>query len=78
MTGTIGRRAVLAVYAVVVIVPLLVVLTGTFKTTPQLFSSPFGLPSSLEPAQLRHGAGPGQPRAGVRQQQHRHGERSRC
>jgi raffinose/stachyose/melibiose transport system permease protein len=49
MGATIGRRVVLGVYAVIVAVPLLVVLSGTFKTTPQLFSSPFGPPSSLSP-----------------------------
>lgn len=40
------RRGLLAVYAVLIIVPLLVVLTGSLKTTPQLFSAPFGLPTS--------------------------------
>jgi len=47
MTHSLGRRAILAVYALLVIIPLLVVITGTFKTTPELFASPFGLPSSV-------------------------------
>lgn len=50
MTKQWGRRAVLAIYTLIIVVPLLVVLTGTFKTTSQLFSSPFGLPSSLAPS----------------------------
>jgi raffinose/stachyose/melibiose transport system permease protein len=41
------RGFVLAVYAVLVVVPLTVVVLGTFKSTPELFDSPFGLPSSL-------------------------------
>lgn len=49
MTARLGRRSVLAVYALLIIVPLLVVLLGSFKTTKQLFSSPFGLPKSLAP-----------------------------
>lgn len=39
------RRSVLLVWTVLIIIPLVVVVTGTFKTTPELFSSPFGLPS---------------------------------
>jgi raffinose/stachyose/melibiose transport system permease protein len=46
MIATLGRRAVLAVYAVLVVVPLLIVVAGTFKTTAQLFAAPFGLPTS--------------------------------
>lgn len=49
MTANLGRRAVLGVYALLVAVPLLVVVTGSFKTTKQLFDSPFGLPHSLSP-----------------------------
>lgn len=44
-----GRRAVLVVYALLIVVPLIVVFTGTFKTQGELFDSPFGLPSSLSP-----------------------------
>ena len=47
MRHGIGRRAMLGIYAVLILVPLWVVVAGTFKTTPQLFSSPFGPPSSL-------------------------------
>ena len=47
MTYTLTRRVVLAVYAIAIIVPLTVVVFGTFKTTAELFGSPFGLPSSL-------------------------------
>ncbi len=46
MLYQLGRRGLLAVYSVLIVVPLLVVLTGSLKTTPQLFSSPFGLPTS--------------------------------
>lgn len=47
MSHDLGRRTVLAVYAVLVVVPLVVVLFGSFKTTPELFDSPFAPPSSL-------------------------------
>ncbi|GAB7042696.1 MULTISPECIES: carbohydrate ABC transporter permease [Catenuloplanes] len=40
------RRALLAVYALLIVVPLMVVLFGSFKTTPDLFASPFGPPLS--------------------------------
>jgi raffinose/stachyose/melibiose transport system permease protein len=41
------RGVLLGIYAVLIIVPLTVVVMGTFKTTPELFDSPFGLPSSV-------------------------------
>lgn len=47
MSHDLGRRTVLAVYALLVVVPLVVVLFGSFKTTPELFDSPFAPPSSL-------------------------------
>lgn len=47
MGYTLTRRAVLLIWAALIIVPLIVVVTGTFKTTAQLFDSPFGLPSRL-------------------------------
>ena len=40
------RRVVLGVYALLVIVPLLVVIFGSLKTSKDLFGSPFGLPTS--------------------------------
>jgi raffinose/stachyose/melibiose transport system permease protein len=40
------RRAVLAIYTLVIVVPLLVVLTGAFKTRRELVESPLGLPTS--------------------------------
>ncbi len=46
MTYTLTRRALLAVYSILIIVPLSVVLFGSFKTTPDLFSAPFGIPTS--------------------------------
>ena len=49
MVYSIGRRAILAVYAVLIVVPLTVVVFGTFKTTDQLFDSPFAPPTSLNP-----------------------------
>lgn len=47
MAGSITRRGILAVYAVVIAVPITVVVFGSFKTTPELFASPFSLPSSV-------------------------------
>ncbi|MEU4563885.1 carbohydrate ABC transporter permease [Actinoplanes sp. NPDC023936] len=40
------RRAVLALYALLIAVPLVVIVGGSFKTTPELFASPFGPPSN--------------------------------
>ena len=40
------RRVALAVYALIIAVPLLVVVFGTVKTTQQLFAAPLGLPAS--------------------------------
>lgn len=40
-----GRRAVLALYALLVVVPLVVVVLGSLKTMQELFASPFGLPA---------------------------------
>jgi raffinose/stachyose/melibiose transport system permease protein len=59
MGFTLTRRTVLFVYAVLIIVPMAVVLAGSFKTTQQLFSSPFGLPSSLNGANYRQVLGQG-------------------
>lgn len=42
------RSIVLGVYAVLVIVPLLVVLFGSFKTSAGLFASPFGVPTDWQ------------------------------
>ncbi|MCT2590703.1 carbohydrate ABC transporter permease [Streptomyces sp. N2-109] len=44
MGSRIGRRALLGVYAALVLVPLLVMLAGSFKSTSDLFSNPFSLP----------------------------------
>lgn len=41
-----SRRVALAVYALIIIVPLLVVVFGTVRTTQQLFAAPLGLPTS--------------------------------
>ncbi|WP_430785052.1 carbohydrate ABC transporter permease [Actinoplanes sp. G11-F43] len=38
------RRAVLGVYALLIVVPLIVIVGGSFKTTPDLFADPFGPP----------------------------------
>lgn len=46
LTGRrIGSRALLAVYALLVIVPLLVVAFGSFKTQSQIITNPLGPPS---------------------------------
>jgi raffinose/stachyose/melibiose transport system permease protein len=42
------RRTVLAVYAVLVIVPLVVVIFGSFKTSQDLFASPFAPPTTWQ------------------------------
>ena len=47
MLRSLPRKAILTIWALTVIVPLLVVVTGTFKTTGELFASPFGPPESL-------------------------------
>ena len=39
------RRAVLGVYALLIIVPLAVIAGGSLKTTRELFADPFGLPT---------------------------------
>lgn len=41
MTFNLGRRALLLVYSLIIIVPLLVVIFGSLKTQPQLFADPF-------------------------------------
>ncbi len=41
MTFDLGRRALLVVYALIITVPLLVVVTGSLKTQQQLFADPF-------------------------------------
>lgn len=41
MLFNLGRRALLAVYALLIIVPVTVVIFGSFKTQQQLFANPF-------------------------------------
>lgn len=41
MSFEIGRRLLLAIYALLILVPLTVVVFGSFKTQEQLFASPF-------------------------------------
>jgi raffinose/stachyose/melibiose transport system permease protein len=50
MTYQISRRIVLGVYAVLIVVPLVVVVFGSLKTSQDLFASPFGLPTDPQPA----------------------------
>ena len=50
MLASITRRGILAIYAVIIIVPLTVVGFGSFKSTQELFAGPFSLPQSLSPA----------------------------
>src|SRR3712207_3234447 len=45
MVASLGRRALLGLYALLIIVPPLVVVGGSLKTTQQLFEAPFGLPT---------------------------------
>lgn len=49
MTYRLTRRALLGAYALVIIVPLVVVLFGTFKTTSQVLEAPFAPPTNLSP-----------------------------
>ncbi|UKA49399.1 carbohydrate ABC transporter permease [Arthrobacter sp. FW305-123] len=49
MLASISRRGILAIYAVIIIVPITVVLFGSFKSTQELFEGPFSLPQSLAP-----------------------------
>jgi raffinose/stachyose/melibiose transport system permease protein len=41
---SVGRAIGLTVYALVILVPLTVVIFTAFKTSPQMYASPFGLP----------------------------------
>lgn len=59
------RRTVLLIWSVLVIVPLLVVVSGTFKTTRELFSSPFGPPRQLTVHNYAEVLGGGQNMAGA-------------
>lgn len=43
--GATMRRMVLALYAIIIAVPLVVVIFGSLKNTSEIFSSPFGLPT---------------------------------
>lgn len=47
MVGKISRTAVLFVYGALILIPLLVVFFGSFKTTPQIFANSFSPPTSL-------------------------------
>jgi raffinose/stachyose/melibiose transport system permease protein len=49
MGNVIGRRLILGIYALLIIVPLSIVVSGSFKTTAELFGSPFAPPSSVSP-----------------------------
>jgi raffinose/stachyose/melibiose transport system permease protein len=48
MSYNLSRRVVLGVYAVLVIVPLVVVIFGSFKTSQALFASPFTPPTDWQ------------------------------
>lgn len=47
MRYSLARWTILTVYALLIIVPVTVVFFGSFKTTAELFASPFGLPTSV-------------------------------
>jgi len=49
MAANLSRRAILLVYTLVVAVPLLVVILGSFKTNEELFANPVGPPKSFVP-----------------------------
>lgn len=46
MIGRISRGVVLVVYAALILIPLIVVLSGSFKTTAEIFENSFALPTS--------------------------------
>ena len=48
MTYNLTRRVVLGIYAVLVIVPLVVVIFGSLKTSQDLFASPFAPPTNWQ------------------------------
>ena len=48
MTFQLSRRLVLGVYAILVIIPLIVVLFGSLKTSQELFDSPFLPPTDWQ------------------------------
>ena len=48
-----GRRGLLTVYAILIAVPLVVVVATSFKSTPQLYADPLGLPKPPTPANFR-------------------------
>lgn len=41
-----GRTVPLTIHSLIILVPLTVVLFTTVRTSPQMFASPFGLPTS--------------------------------
>ena len=49
MLANLSRRAILLVYAIIIIVPLTIVIFGSFKTNEELFNKPFNLPESFAP-----------------------------
>lgn len=49
MPASLARRGILLIYSIIIIVPLTIVIFGSFKTTGELFKTPFGLPPSLAP-----------------------------
>ncbi|MBH0130736.1 carbohydrate ABC transporter permease [Salinibacterium sp. NK8237] len=49
MLAKLGHRGILVVYAIIVLVPLTIVIFGSFKSTSELFNDPFTLPSSFAP-----------------------------
>jgi raffinose/stachyose/melibiose transport system permease protein len=44
MIGRTSRYAVLLAYAAIIVIPLLVVVSGSFKTTSQIFENPYSIP----------------------------------
>ncbi|GAB3185028.1 carbohydrate ABC transporter permease [Nesterenkonia halophila] len=46
MTGKVLGFGIRSIYAVLIVIPLLVVLFGSFKTTSEIFKSPFAPPAS--------------------------------
>ena len=60
MTYQLTRRVVLGIYAVLVIVPLVVVIFGSLKTSQELFASPFAPPTDWQATTTaRSSASPG-------------------
>ena len=47
--GTIAWHVTMLIVAAVVLIPIIMVFLGSFKTVPEFFSTPYGLPEAFDP-----------------------------